>query len=546
MSSISRVFAKRLGTSLLVLIGVSMLIFAIARIIPGDPARIALGPNATAEQIANLRASLHLDDPIWVQYGHFVGDLIRGDLGISLYTNRPVLDDIAQFLPATLELVLVAGTMMILIGLPLGILSARFKGGLIDNIIRVIALLGVSAPSFVWAVILMLIFAFYLPLFPIAGRISDIYSIEAVTGFLVIDSLLAGNVPAFFNALWHLILPAFALALSGIGQAARLTRANMVETYDKPYIEMARSYGFPERRIANRYAFKPSIIPSLTIIGLDFAAMLGNAFLVEAIFAWPGLSRYGVCGHSTQGSQCHCGHGADHFRDLPARQHHCGSADCPHQSAHSSVPEEVVMKRVVAILMSNPLSILGLFLVAVVVFSAIFADFIAPFPDHRGAVVDFLNFNKAPEWPYIMGTDLVGRDMFSRILYAFRISLILGVVVLTIAVPIGVTMGLIAGYAGGWVEYALMRITDIFPLHPAACAGHVDHGRLGADLAQRHAGRHRHVVAMVYPASLFDHAIGAGGGLCACRRSHWRLAGPCDVSRNPAQLPASGDHQDDP
>ena len=140
----------------------------------------------------------------------------------------------------------------------------------------------------------MLLFAFFLPLFPIAGRIGTDFEIVRVTGFLLIDTLMAGDVDAFFNALWHIFLPAFALSLSGIGQAARLTRANMVETYDKPYIEMARSYGFPDWRVASRYAFRPSLIPSLTIIGLDFAAMLGNAFLVEAIFAWPGLSRYGV------------------------------------------------------------------------------------------------------------------------------------------------------------------------------------------------------------------------------------------------------------
>ncbi len=294
MTPVLRLLAKRLGTSLLVLIGVSMLIFAIARVIPGDPARIALGPNATAEQITQLREELHLDDPIWEQYGYFLADLARGDLGISLYTNRPVTADIAQFLPATLELVLVAGIMMIGFGLPLGILSARYRGGFTDNAIRLVSLLGVSAPSFVWAVILMLLFAFFLPLFPVTGRISDTYSIAPVTGFLLVDTLIAGNLRAFGNVAWHLVLPAFALALSGIGQAARLTRANMVETYDKPYIEMAQSYGFPEKRIANQYAFKPSLIPSLTIIGLDFAAMLGNAFLVEAIFAWPGLSRYGV------------------------------------------------------------------------------------------------------------------------------------------------------------------------------------------------------------------------------------------------------------
>ncbi|MEJ6746388.1 MAG: ABC transporter permease [Yoonia sp.] len=294
MSGFLRLLLNRLGISLIVLVGVSMLIFAIARIIPGDPARIALGPNANAEQIAKLRAEMHLDASLPVQYGHFVVDVLHGDLGTSLYTNRPVTQDIAQFLPATLELVFLAGFIMVAVGLPLGILAARYRGRWQDHLVRVIALLTVSAPAFVWAVILMLLFAFYLPLFPIAGRISDIYDIERTTGFLTIDTLLAGNWTAFGSAVHHLILPAIALSLSGIGQAARLTRANMVETYDKPYIEMAQAYGFFPSRIARSYAFKPSLIPSLTIIGLDFAAMLGNAFLVEAVFAWPGLSRYGV------------------------------------------------------------------------------------------------------------------------------------------------------------------------------------------------------------------------------------------------------------
>lgn len=294
MSSVLRILLRRLGISVIVLIGVSMLIFAIARIIPGDPARIALGPNATAEQVAALRAEMHLDEPLIAQYGYFVTDLMRGDLGDSLYTNRPVVTDIVEFLPATLELVIVAGILMVGFGLPLGILAARHRGRWPDHVVRILTLLTVSAPSFVWAVILMLLFAFYLPLFPVAGRLDDAYDIARVTGFLTVDTLIAGDLRAFLDALHHLVLPAVALALSGIGQAARLTRANMVETYDKPYIEMAQAYGFSPSRIARRYAFKPSLIPSLTIIGLDFAAMLGNAFLVEAVFAWPGLSRYGV------------------------------------------------------------------------------------------------------------------------------------------------------------------------------------------------------------------------------------------------------------
>lgn len=286
--------ARRLATTIIVLVGVSMLIFLIARIIPGDPARIALGPRATVDQVEQMRMALHLDRPIAIQYAFFVGDLFRGDLGISLYTNRPVTTDIAQFLPATLELVLLAGIMMVAIGLPLGALSARYRGRWPDNLVRILTLMTVSAPSFVWAVVLVLLFSYYTPLFPIAGRISETIQIPPVTRFMLIDTLLAGRWDGFWSAVHHIILPAFALSLSGIGQAARLTRANMISTYDQPYIEMAQAYGFSERRIASRYAFKPSLIPSLTIIGLDFAALLGNAFLVETIFAWPGISRYGV------------------------------------------------------------------------------------------------------------------------------------------------------------------------------------------------------------------------------------------------------------
>lgn len=292
--TIFRRLLARLGSSLIVLIGVSMLIFFIARIIPGDPARIALGPRATDAQVEQMRETLHLNEPIVIQYGLFMRDLVHGDLGISLYSNRPVMTDLAEYLPATLELVLLAGLMMIALGLPLGAISARYRGRWQDNIVRVITLMAVSAPAFVWAVGLVLVFAYFTPMFPIAGRISDTIEVQRLTGFMLFDTLAAGQFDAFLSAVHHMILPAFALSLSGIGQAARLTRANMITTYEQPAIEMAQAYGFPESRIARRYAFKPSLIPSLTIIGLDFAALLGNAFLVEVIFAWPGLSRYGV------------------------------------------------------------------------------------------------------------------------------------------------------------------------------------------------------------------------------------------------------------
>lgn len=286
---------RRLGSTLLVLFGVSILIFTIARVMPGDPARIALGPNASQAQVEALRAARHLDQPIYIQYGHFLADLTRGDLGTSLYTRRPVTTDIAQFLPASLELVFAAGFLMIVLGIPLGLVTARHRGRLPDHLGRFVAVLAVCTPAFVWGVIFQLVFAYFIPIFPLEGRMSTgIAPPPAVTGFLTIDSVLAGNTGAFLNALYHLVLPAFALALAGIGQTARLTRSSMNEVYRRPYIEMARAYGFTANRISTRYAFRPALIPTLTILGLDFAALLANAFLVERVFVWPGLSRYGV------------------------------------------------------------------------------------------------------------------------------------------------------------------------------------------------------------------------------------------------------------
>ncbi len=295
MSPVLVMLLRRLGSSVLVLFGVSILIFGIARIMPGDPARIALGPNATQTQVENLRAARHLDEPIWTQYFHFLGDLTRGDLGTSLYTKRPVTTDIAQFLPASLELVFAAGLLMIAIGIPLGIVAARYQGRYPDHLARFLSVLAVCTPAFVWGVILQLSFAYFIPIFPLEGRLpTTVMPPPAWSGFYTVDALVAGQWQTFFVALYHLALPAVALALAGIGQTARLTRSSMIEVYRKPYIEMARAYGFPSGRIAKRYAFRPALIPTMTVLGLDFAALLANAFLVERVFVWPGISKYGV------------------------------------------------------------------------------------------------------------------------------------------------------------------------------------------------------------------------------------------------------------
>jgi peptide/nickel transport system permease protein len=275
--------------------GVSILIFGIARVIPGDPARIALGPMATADQVQQLRAQLGLDQPLTVQYVRYIAGVVHGNLGVSLYTNGQVAEDLRAGFPATFELVLVATVLMIGIGIPLGVIAARHRDGMTDAVTRLGALLGVVTPSFVWAVLLMLIFSDYLGWLPIEGRLSgNVAPPPTVTGLYLVDSLLAGQPRVFLDALQHIILPSIALAMASIGQTARLTRANVAEAYASPYVEMARAYGIAERRIAMRYALRPALIPTLTILGLDIAAKLGNAFLVETVFGWPGMARYGV------------------------------------------------------------------------------------------------------------------------------------------------------------------------------------------------------------------------------------------------------------
>lgn len=288
-------FIKRIGVSIIVFFGVSIVIFCLARLIPGDPARIALGPFATKEMVEQFRETLHLNESIFIQYKIFIVNLFHGDLGISTYTKRPVLVDLITYFPATFELVLVSGTLMLLIGMPLGILSGTFKNTIIDHIARIISLLGVVTPSFLWAIILMLLFAYLLPIFPVSERMDETLDPpKLITGLLLIDSLIEGSFKVFWDSFVHLILPGLAIAMPAIGNVSRLTRTNLSDIYDKQYIEFARSYAFSNFKIATKYALKPASIPTVTIIGLDFAFMLGNAFLVETVFVWPGMAKYGV------------------------------------------------------------------------------------------------------------------------------------------------------------------------------------------------------------------------------------------------------------
>lgn len=287
--------ARRIYQSIFVLVGLSILIFIIARILPGDPARTALGARAPEWVVERLREDMHLNDPVPVQYVYWLQGALQGDFGISLVTRRDVANDILEFFPASFELVLLAGIISGVAGIGLGTLSARHKDTWVDNVVRLLSYMGVVTPAFVFAIMLLLIFGLALGWLPAIGRLSDgVPAPPALTGLMTVDALLAGQWATFWDALKHLLMPAVALALGALSQEARITRATMADNLSKDYIATARSLGIPERIVMGRFLLKPSLIPTVSILGLDFAGSFSNAFLVELIFNWPGLSRYGM------------------------------------------------------------------------------------------------------------------------------------------------------------------------------------------------------------------------------------------------------------
>ena len=289
---------RRLLTSLLVLIGVSIITFLLARVVPADPAELYIGPKARADDIARVREELGLNKPLPVQYAIYMRDLLRGDLGISIGTKRPVLQEIQDRAPATIELLFTGMFLAALIGIPLGVLSARWQGKTLDVAVRSISIVGVSLPAFYLGLMFQILFFSKLHWLPLTGQVSSdlrfTSPITTVTHFVLLDTLLTRNWVAFKDAAVHLILPAVTLAAYPIGLIARMTRAAMLEVLEQDYIRTARAYGIKDVIITYLYALKNAISPTLTVIGLTIALSLTGAFFVETIFAWPGLGEFTV------------------------------------------------------------------------------------------------------------------------------------------------------------------------------------------------------------------------------------------------------------
>ncbi|HQK84459.1 MAG TPA: ABC transporter permease [Atribacter sp.] len=285
---------KRLLLLIPVLIGVSILIFVIVRLTPGDPARILAGEHATEEYVQATRERWGLDKPMYVQYYIWFKSLLRGDLGRSITTHSPVVEEIFNRFPATLELSLFAMFLAIVIGILAGIISAIRQYHFFDYFSMTVALFGISMPVFWLGLMLMFVFGLWLDILPISGRINVMIPLQNITGLYVLDSILTLNFQALGSSLLHLILPSIALGTIPMAMIARITRSSMLEIIRQDFIRTERAKGLPERMVIFKHALKNALIPIITVIGMEFGLLLGGAILTETVFAWPGLGRYTV------------------------------------------------------------------------------------------------------------------------------------------------------------------------------------------------------------------------------------------------------------
>ena len=284
---------RRLSTLIITLIGIMIITFFISLVVPLDPLAAIAGPQAPQETVERLRKLYGFDQPVYVQFTRYIIRLSRGDLGTSFQTGRPVLEDIFNYFPATIELATMSLIVAILIGIPLGVLSAVYRNSPIDHFSRVLSLIGGSMPVFWLGVVLMLIFYFKLGWFPEPGRL-DIMLIEPerVTGLLLIDSVIAGDWEVLWDAVKHMFLPATVLGLFGLAGIARIVRSSMLDVLSQEYIKTARIKGLNEFLVLTRHALRNALVPAVTVIGLTYGGLLEGSVLTETIFSWPGLGRY--------------------------------------------------------------------------------------------------------------------------------------------------------------------------------------------------------------------------------------------------------------
>lgn len=286
---------RKLGVLIPTFFGVTLVAFIFIRMLPGDPVLLLAGERGmTEERHAQLMKEFGFDRPVWEQYISYVGDLAHGDLGNSIITKKPVLDEFFTLFPATIELSFCAIIIAVFIGLPAGMIAATRRGSVFDHTVMAGALTGYSMPIFWWGLLLIILVSGILGWTPVSGRISLLFYFESVTGFMLIDSLLSGQEGAFSSALSHLILPSIVLATIPLAVIARQTRSAMLEVLGEDYVRTARAKGLGPGRVIGLHALRNAMIPVITVIGLQVGVLFAGAILTETIFSWPGIGKWMV------------------------------------------------------------------------------------------------------------------------------------------------------------------------------------------------------------------------------------------------------------
>ncbi len=294
MAELKYYIIRRILTFLPTLIGLTLITFVVSMLVPGNPARLwAGGIKASPEVIEAVKKRYHLDEPLYMQYYYYLRNLLRGDLGVSPLTHRPVITDIISYFPATVELAIFAELLVILMGIPLGIISALKRDSVIDHAVRVFSLIGVSVPVFWLGLMLQWLFYYYLGWLPAGGR--GPAPPRIYTKLYVLDSLLCGRWDLFWSNVAHIILPAFTLAYIGVGMVARVTRSSVLDVLSSDFVMFLNVKGLSRLSVL-RHVIKNALVPIVTILGLEFGGLLGGAVITETIFFWPGIGRYAVQG----------------------------------------------------------------------------------------------------------------------------------------------------------------------------------------------------------------------------------------------------------
>ena len=276
--------------------GIVTIVFVLMRVFSANPAYLMLGQRATADRVAEVTTYLGLDQPIWKQYIIYMKQLFQGDLGTSLFSNQPVMKELLERLPATIELALFAVAIASVIGITLGVICAVKQNSWLDRICQVGGLVGVSLPRFWLGLMLIIAFAVNLGWLPVSGRFDFMARPQNITGFMLLDSIITGDWKALGSTLRYLALPGISIAISSVGTIMRYTRSTMLETIRQDYIRTARAKGLRERAVVVRHALKNALIPIVTVIGMELGGLFGGSVLTETIFAWPGVGKYIVDG----------------------------------------------------------------------------------------------------------------------------------------------------------------------------------------------------------------------------------------------------------